>query len=68
MTYSVSLSHDVYVLLRQRARQSKVSPDTLADDALRRYLHQEDPTWRQSFDALLTRVQANLEQYSSEEI
>ena len=50
MTYSVSLSPDVYVLLRQRARQSKVSPDTLADDALRRYLHHEEPTWRQSFD------------------
>ena len=68
MTYSVSLSPDVYVLLRQRARQSKVSPDTLADDTLRRYLHQEEPTWRQSFDALLARVQANSEQYSSEEI
>lgn len=68
MTYSVSVSPDVYALLRQRARQSKVSPDTLADDALRRYLHQEEPTWRQSFEALLARVQASSVQFSSDEI
>lgn len=47
---------------------AKVTPDMVTDDALRRYLHQEEPTWRQSFDALLERVQANPEQYSSEEI
>jgi predicted transcriptional regulator len=68
MTYSVSVSPDVYALLRQRARQSKVSPDMVADDALRRYLHQEEPTWRQSFDALLARVQANSAPFSSDEI
>jgi len=68
MTYSVSVSPDVYALLRQRARQTKVAPETLADDALRRYLRQEEPIWRQSFDALLARVQANSEQFSSGEI
>ena len=68
MTYSVSVSPDVYVLLRQRASQSHVSPDTLADSTLRRYLCQEEPTWRQSFDDLLARVQAFSAQYSSEEI
>jgi hypothetical protein len=40
----------------------------VADDALRRYLHQEEPTWRQSFDALLARVQANSAPFSSDEI
>ncbi len=68
MTYSVSVSPDVYALLRQRASQSHVSPDTLADSTLRRYLRQEEPTWRQSFDALLTRVQAHSAQYDSAEI
>ena len=40
----------------------------LADDVLGRHLRLEEPTWRQSFDALLARVQANSEQYSAEEI
>lgn len=48
--------------------RAKVPPDTVADDALRRYLHQEEPTWRQSFEALLVRVQANSVQFSSDEI
>lgn len=68
MTYSVSVSPDVYAMLRQRARQAKVAPEALADDALRRYLHLEEPTWRQSFEALLARIQANSEPFSSEEI
>jgi hypothetical protein len=68
MTNSVSVSPDVYAMLRQRARQAKVAPETLADDALRRYLHLEEPGWRYAFDALLARVQANSEQFSSEEI
>jgi hypothetical protein len=68
MNYSVSVSPDVYALLRQRARQAKVAPETLADDALRKYLRLEEPTWRQSFDALLARVQGNSEQYRSDEI
>jgi formate dehydrogenase maturation protein FdhE len=50
------------------ARQSEISPDTLTDDALRRNVRQEEPTWRQSFEALLAQMQANAEQYSSEEI
>lgn len=49
-------------------RRPEVSPDTLADDTLGRHLHLEEPVWRQSFDALLARVQANAEQFSSEEI
>jgi hypothetical protein len=68
MTYSVSVSPDVYALLRQRARQAKVAPEALADDVLRRYLRLEESGWRHAFDALLARVQANSEQYSSDEI
>lgn len=68
MTYSVSVSPDVYAMLRQRARQVKVAPEALADDVLRRYLRLEEPTWRQSFDALLARVEANSERFTSEEI
>lgn len=49
-------------------RQSEVSPDTLANDPIVGNVQQEVPTWRQSFDALLARVQANSKQYSSEEI
>lgn len=49
-------------------RQSEVSSDTLANDSLVANVQQEAPTWRQSFDALLARVQANSEQNSSEEI
>lgn len=48
--------------------RARVPPDTVADDALRRYLHQVEPTWRESFDALLARAQASSEQYSSKEI
>lgn len=48
--------------------QSKISPDTLADDTVCRHLHLEKPTWRQSFDLLLARVQANSMQVSSDEI
>lgn len=40
----------------------------LMNDSLRRYLHLEEPTWRQSFDALLARVEANSEQFTSAEI
>ncbi len=54
--------------MRQRARQSRVSPDSLANDALRRYFGQEEPAWRQAFDALLARVQVHSLQYTSEEI
>ncbi len=68
MTYSISISPDVYALLRQRAGKSKVSPDRLADDALRKYLREEESSWRDAFDALLQRVQTNSAWYSSEEI
>ncbi|HSN75088.1 MAG TPA: hypothetical protein VL334_08360 [Anaerolineae bacterium] len=49
-------------------RRSEISPDTLADDVPDHHLRLDEPTWRQSFDALLARLQANAEQYSSEEI
>lgn len=45
-----------------------VPPQTLADDAQRENQHREEPTWRQSFDALLARVQANSIKVSSDEI
>ena len=49
-------------------RRPEISPGTLADDTLGRHLHLEEPVWRQSFDVLLARVQANLMQVSSDEI
>jgi len=68
MTYSVSVSPDVYAMLRKRARQSKVSPDRLVDDALRQYLSQDEQAWRRSLDALLARVQVHSYSYTSQEI
>lgn len=65
---SISVSPEVYDLLRSRARQIRVSPEVLADDALRSYLKLTEPTWQQSFAALLARVQSNSSQYQSEEI
>ena len=49
-------------------RQSEISLNTLADDLFGRHLRLEEPSWRHAFDALLARVQANSEQFSSEEI
>ena len=45
---------------------NKVTPETLADDAQSENQHREEPTWRQSFDALLAWVQANSIKVSSE--
>ena len=68
MINSVSLSPEVYTLLRQRAQQVQTSPDTLANEALRQYLSLEELAWRQSLESLIARVQARTAKFSSEEI
>lgn len=68
MINSISLSPDVYTLLRQRAQQVQTSPDTLANEALRQFLSLEEQTWRQSLESLIARVQARTAEFSSEEI
>jgi predicted transcriptional regulator len=68
MINSVSLSPDVYTLLRQRAQQVQTSPDALANEALRQYLSLEELAWRQSLESLIARVQARTAKFSSEEI
>lgn len=68
MINSVSLSSDVYTLLRQRAQQVQTSPDALANEALRQYLSLEELAWRQALESLIARVQARTARFSSEEI
>ena len=68
MINSVSLSPDVYTLLRQRAQQAQTSPDALANEALRQYLSLEELAWRQSLASLIARVQARTAKFPSEEI
>ena len=68
MINSVSLSPDVYTLLRQRAQQIQTSPDALANDALRQYLNSEERAWQQALEALIAQVQARTARFSSEEI
>jgi len=68
MINTVSLSPDVYTLLRQRALQIRSSPDALANEALRQYLSLEEQAWHQAFEKLIARVQARTAKFSSEEI
>jgi hypothetical protein len=68
MSSTITLSRQVYNLLVQQAQQANQTPDTLAEDLLRRSLTTETQQWRESFDALIRRVQARTSQFSSEEI
>ncbi len=68
MINNVSLSPDVYTLLRQRAQQAQTSPDAFANDALRQYLNSEERAWQHALEALIARVQARTACFSSEEI
>jgi len=68
MINTISLSPDVYTLLRQRAQQIQSSPDALANEALRQYLSLEEQAWHQAFEKLIARVQARTAKFSSEEI
>lgn len=68
MLHSISLSSEVYNLLQQRARQARMSPDALAEDALRRQLGLADPAWQEAFERLLARVQARSASFDPAEI
>ena len=68
MINSISLSPEVYTLLRQRAQQAQTSPDALAEEALRHYLGLEEQAWRQAFESLIARVQSRTASFSSQEI
>lgn len=68
MTYSVSLSSEVYTFLRQRAQQTRTSPDVLAEQALRQQLGLVEPTWQQAFERLIAKVHARTAGFDSAEI
>jgi predicted transcriptional regulator len=68
MIHSISLSQEVYSLLQQRAQQARTSPDTLAEDALRRQLGLAEPRWQQASDRLLAKVQAHSASFDPDEI
>lgn len=66
--YNVTISPDVYTVLRQRAQQSRSSPDKVADEVLRTYFSREEQTWQRAFESLIFRVQARTIPFSSTEI
>jgi predicted transcriptional regulator len=68
MSYTISLAPDVYTLLQERARQNHTSPDHLANEALRKYLGELNPAWRQEIDALIARVQERTATFAENEI
>ena len=59
MGYTISVSQQVYNLLRQRAQHTQTTPDLLAENVLFEYLSQEEQEWLQAFEALIARVQAS---------
>lgn len=66
--YNVTISPDVYTVLRQRAQQSKSSPDKIADEALRTYFSREEQAWQRAFESLITKVHARTMPFSPAEI
>ncbi|MCL4264454.1 MAG: hypothetical protein KJ069_14615 [Anaerolineae bacterium] len=68
MSQTISISHQTYDQLRQRAAQSRMSPDTLAENVLSDYLSQEEVVWQEAFTALLAKVHQHTTQFSSAEI
>ena len=68
MAHSISISHQVYNLLRERAEQSKTSPDSLAESVLRDYFNREEEQWREAFEALIAKVHARTAEFTAEEI
>lgn len=67
-THTISISQQVYDLLRQGAQQAQTSPDQLAETVLREHLGREERTWREAFEALIARVHARTARFASEEI
>jgi len=67
-THIVSISQQVYGLLRQQAQQARTSPDQLAETVLREHLSHEERTWREAFETLIARVHARTAWFTSEEI
>jgi len=68
MAHTISLSQDVYTLLKERARQAQTSPDALADEALRQYLSQAEQDWQAAIKSLFARVQARTAGFAANEI
>jgi hypothetical protein len=68
MAHSISISHQVYHLLRERAEQSKTSPDSLAEIVLREYFSHEEEQWREAFETLIAKVHARTAKFTAEEI
>lgn len=68
MSQTISISHQTYDQLRQRAAQSRMSPDMLAENVLSDYLSQEEVVWQEAFTALLAKVQQRTAQFTSAEI
>jgi len=66
--YSITVSPEMYTVLRQRARQARSSPDKIVDEALHAYFNYEEQTWQHAFDALIALVQARTMSFSSAEI
>ncbi len=68
LSSTITLSQQVYDELVQRAHQTRQSPDALAEDLLRHSLGTETEQWRQAFEALIQKVHARTNQFTSEEI
>ncbi len=68
MSQTISISHQTYNQLRQRAAQSRMSPDTLAENVLSDYLNQEEVVWQDAFTALLAKVHQRTAQFPCAEI
>jgi len=68
MAHTISLSQDIYTLLKERARQAQTSPDALADEALRQYLSQVEQDWQAAIKSLFARVQARTAGFDANEI
>jgi hypothetical protein len=68
MMYHISVSSQVYDLLKQRAQQSQTSPDRLAEQVLRLHLSADQENWHQEFELLLAKVRARTFHFNSDEI
>ncbi|WP_165774770.1 hypothetical protein [Candidatus Viridilinea mediisalina] len=53
MSHQIEVPNDLYELLYRRATQLQRSPEQLATEALRRYLHSAAQPWEQRLQQLL---------------
>ncbi len=68
MSHTILISHQIYDQLRQRAAQSHISPDLLAETVLSDYLNQEEVAWQDAFTTLLAQIHQRTAPFSSTEI